>query len=297
MDRLGAMAVFTKAVELGSFSAAADALRISPQLVGKQVGQLEQHLGVQLLQRTTRRQSLTEVGRRFYERAKLILAEMEAAEGLAAETRATPSGTLRVNAPVSFGSYTLARALPDYVRENPQVSVDLTLSNRLVDLIDEGYDVVFRVGELADSSLIARALAPYRLVLCAAPAYLARRSPIRTPSDLAKHDCLRFAHTKLGTHWTFDGPDGLVTVAVSGPLTADHGEPLLWAGLAGLGVAMLPLEVVRPALADGGLVEVLPGYPPPPHPMHLLHGPDRRLTPKLRSFIDFAATRFASGKP
>ena len=267
---------------------------MSPQLVGKQVGQLEEHLGVQLLQRTTRRQSLTEVGRRFYERAKLILSEMEAAEGLAAETWAIPSGTLRVNAPVSFGSTTLARALPAYMRENPHVSVDLTLSNRLVDLIDEGYDVVFRVGELSDSSLIGRALAPYRLVLCAAPAYLARQSPIRMPSDLNAHNCLGFAHTKMGRNWTFDGPDGRVTVAVSGPLMADHAEPLLWASLAGLGVALLPAEVVRPALADGGLGELLPDFPLPSHPMHLLHVSDRRLTPKLRSFVDFAVARFAS---
>jgi DNA-binding transcriptional LysR family regulator len=296
MDRLGAMAVFAKTVELGSFSAAADALRMSPQLVGKQVGQLEQHLGVQLLQRTTRRQSLTEVGRRFYERAKLILAEMEAAEGLAAESHATPRGTLRVNAPVSFGSYALAKVLPDYVRENPHVSVDLTLSNRIIDLVDEGYDAVFRVGELADSGLIARALAPYRLILCAAPAYLVRCSALCIPSDLQAHDCLGFAHARLGTHWDFDGPDGRVSVAVSGPLMADHSDPLLWAALAGLGVALLPSEVVEPALQAGRLVEVLQGYRAPNHPMHLLHGADRRLTPKLRSFIDFAASRFALGR-
>jgi len=297
MDRLGAMAVFVKAVELGSFSAAAEALRISPQLVGKQVGQLEKHLGVQLLQRTTRRQSLTDVGRRFYERAKLILAEMDAAEGLAAETRAMPSGSLRVNAPVSFGSYALAKALPDYVRENPHVSVDLTLSNRVVDLIDEGYDVVFRVGELADSGLIARALASYRLVLCAAPAYLARHSPIHTPFDLQAHDCLGFARAKLETHWTFDGPDGRTTVAVTGSLMSDHSDPLFWAGVAGLGIALLPSEVADSALKDGRLIEVLPDFRPPTHPMHLLYGSDRRLTPKLRSFIDFAAARFASGRP
>ncbi|MHB8283138.1 MAG: LysR family transcriptional regulator [Caulobacteraceae bacterium] len=290
------MEVFTKAVELGSFSAAAEALRMSPQLVGKQVGQLEQHLGVQLLKRTTRRQSLTEVGRRFYDRAKLILAEMEAAEGLAAETHAMPRGTLRVNAPVSFGSYALAKALPDYVRENPNVSVDLTLSNRVVDLVDEGYDVVFRVGELADSGLIARALAPYRLILCAAPAYLAKAAPLSVPSDLQAHGCLGFAHAKLGTQWDFDGPNGRVSVAVSGPLMADHSDPLLWAALAGLGVALLPSEVVETALKAGGLVEVLPDFRAPNHPMHLLHGADRRLTPKLRSFIDFAASRFAPGR-
>ncbi len=294
MDRLFAMNVFVKAVELGSFSAAAEELRLSPQLAGKQIRQLEQHLGIQLLQRSTRRQSLTEPGRTFYERSKVILAEMQAAEGLAAEAVVEPTGRLRINAPVSFGAHTLAKALPDYVRENPQVTIELSLGNRTVDLVDEGYDIVFRVGDLSDSSLIARALAPYRLVLCAAPAYIADRAPISVPADLQDCDCLGFAYTRLRTHWTFDGPEGRVTVPVSGPLMADHGEPLFSAGLAGLGVVLLPSEVVAPALEDGRLVELLPGYRPPAPPMHLLYGPDRRLTPKLRSFIDFAVARFGA---
>lgn len=163
MDRLAAMKVFIRAVELRSFSAAAQALRTSPQLVGKQVGQLEAHLGVQLLHRTTRRQSLTDFGRVFYDRAKVILADVEAAESLAAEALATPTGRLRVNAPVSFGMHSLAPRLPEFLRDHPQVTVDLTLGNRAVDLVDEGYDVLFRVGELADSRLVGRALAPYQI--------------------------------------------------------------------------------------------------------------------------------------
>lgn len=291
MDRLNAMSVFVRAVELGSFSAAAEALRMSPQLVGKQVQKLEQHLGVQLLHRTTRRQSLSDFGQAFYERSKIILAEVEAAESLAAEARAVPTGRLRINAPASFGMHTLASRLPDYMKAYPEVSVELSLNNRAVDLIDEGYDVVFRVGELADSGLIARPLAPYRLVLCASPAYLAERPPIHTPWDLQRHDCLGFAHTELRSHWTFDGPDGRVVVPVSSRLTVDHGEPLLCAALADLGVLLQPLEVVREALEAGRLTRLLPSYSVPTRPLHLLYAP-ARMTPKLRSFVDFSIKNF-----
>jgi DNA-binding transcriptional LysR family regulator len=292
MDRLAAMKVFIRAVELGSFSAVAQALRISPQLVGKQVGQLEAHLGVQLLHRTTRRQSLTDFGRVFYDRAKVILADVEAAESLAAEALATPTGKLRVNAPVSFGMHSLAPRLPEFLRDHPQVTVDLTLGNRAVDLVDEGYDVLFRVGELADSRLVGRALAPYRLVLCAAPAYLAEAPPLLTPRDLPQHECLGFAHTELRTHWTFDGPEGRTVVPVTSRLMVDHGEPLLHAALAGLGILLQPVELLQPALEDGRLVEVLPSYTAPTRPLHILYAPDRRMTPKLRSFIDFAVLAF-----
>ena len=290
MDRLNAMSLFVKTVETGSFSAAAKVLRVSPQLVGKQVSELEKHLGVTLLQRSTRRQSLTDAGQRFLDRARTILAEVDAAEDLAAESRAAPSGRLRVNAPVSFGSHVLAAALPEYLRRHPQVAVDLKLSNRMVDLIDEGFDVVFRIGELRDSGLIARALTPYQLILCATPGYLAKHPRIRSPADLTAHNCLGFSLIK--PEWTLQGPSGITTVPVTGPFTADLGEPLLAAGLAGLGVVFLPSEVVAPALKGGRLVELLPKFPAPPLPMHLLYGSDRRLTPKLRTFIDFAVEKF-----
>lgn len=292
MDRLAGMEIFVRAVELGSFSAAAESLHMSSQLVGKQVLKLEQHLGVQLLHRTTRRQSLTDFGRSFYERAKIILAEVATAESMAAETRAMPSGRLRINAPVSFGMHTLAPRLPEYMKAFPDVTVDLTLGNRTVDLVDEGYDAVFRVGTLMDSGLIARPLAPYRLVLCAAPSYLAGRPPLQTPWDLQQHECLGFAHTALRSHWTFDGPEGRVVVPVISRLMADHGEPLLCAVLAGLGIMLQPLELARDALADRRLLRLLPGYEVPSQPMHLLYAPDRRVTPKLRSFIDFSVATF-----
>ena len=292
MDRLLSMSVFAKAVELGSFSAAGEAMHMSSQLVGKHVQTLEQHLGVRLLNRTTRRQHLTEIGASYYERVKVILAEVEGAESLAAETRATPRGRLRVNAPVSFGAHALSPRLPEYLRANPEVTIDLSLSNGYVDAIDEGFDVVFRIGELADSSLIARELAPYRLMLCVAPAYLAQHAPIRTPLDLSHHDCIGFSHTELRTHWTLEGPEGRVTVPVSGRVMANHGEAMLAIATAGMGIMLQPLELVRDELDAGRLVQLLPAYSAPTRPMHILYAPDRRLTPKLRSFIDFAVETF-----
>lgn len=292
MDRLLSMNVFAKAVEAGSFSAAGEALNMSSQLVGKHVQALELHLGIRLLNRTTRRQHLTEAGFAFYERVKIILAEVEAAEGLAAMSGGPPRGRLRINAPVSFGVHALAKRLPEYLASCPEVSVDMSLSNRFVDLIDEGFDVAFRVGELSDSSLIAQALAPYRLRLCAAPAYIAAHLPITHPSELTQHECLGFSYTELRTRWTFEGPDGLIIVLVSGKLMVDSGEALLMAARAGIGILLQPCELVRDDLASGRLVELLPEFPVPTRPFHLLYAPDRRMTPKLRSFIDFAIAAF-----
>lgn len=288
------MGVFAKAVETGSFSAAGDALRMSSQLVGKHVQTLEQHLGVRLIQRTTRRQHLTEAGTAFYERVKIILAEVEAAEGVAAISGATPRGRLRINAPVTFGVHALAPRLSDYLRTYPDVTIDMALSNRYVDLIDEGFDIVFRVGELADSGLIARALSPYRLCLCAAPAYLADCPPITHPGDLEQQECLGFSHTELRSRWSFEGPDGLITVPVSGKLMVDSGEALLMAARAGMGVLLQPYELVNADLASGSLVTVLPEFPVPARAFHVLYAPDRRMTPKLRSFLDFVLDNFGA---
>jgi DNA-binding transcriptional LysR family regulator len=292
MDRFASMAIFVKAVELGSFSAAADALSMSSQLVGKHVQMLEQHLNVRLLNRTTRRQSLTDFGKTFYERARNILAEVEAAEDLAAETRIAPRGRLRVNAPVTFGVHALAPRLPEYLKVFPEIAIDLRLSNRFVDLTDEGYDVVFRVGELADSGLIARVLEPYRLILCAAPSYLAARGRLKSPMDLGHHDCLGFAFREMESRWEFDGPDGRVSVSVSSRVVMDSGEALLATALAGVGVMLQPAEMVLSEITAGRLVALLPEYRRPSLPFHVLYAPDRRPTPKLRSFIDFVASVF-----
>ncbi|MBN5028782.1 LysR family transcriptional regulator [Stenotrophomonas maltophilia] len=294
MDRLHAMQIFVRAVELGSFSAVANELDISPQLVGKQVQALEHRLGIKLLNRTTRRQSLTENGQVFYERARSILGEMEAAEALMAESQAVPRGRLRISAPITFGSHALAPRLPAYLAEHPEVLVDLNLTNRTVDLLDEGFDAVFRTGPLPDSGLRSRALAPLELVLCAAPAYLQRRPPLKTPADLREHECLVFSHTSMRNEWVFDGPEGRATVPISGRFAKDSGEALRAAGVAGQGILLQPRELVEDALQSGRLQRVLVGYQAPPRALHLLFAPDRRMTPKLRSFLDFSSATFGA---
>src|SRR5574343_130817 len=292
MDRLLSMAVFAKTVEMGSFSAAGEALKMSSQLVGKHVRMLEAHLGLRLLNRTTRRQHLTDMGREVYERVKGILAEVEDAEGRAAEIRATPRGRLRVNAPVTFGIHALSPRLPDYLTAYPEVALELSLSNRKVDVIDEGYDLVFRIGELSDSGFVARELKPYRLVLCAAPAYLARRGEIKTVQDLMQRESLAFLHHEMGKSWTLVGPEGQVTVPVFPRLLVDSGEALMASAVAGMGVLLQPSEIVEPYLASGQLVRVLPDYDAPTWPMHIIYAPNRRMTPKLRSFIEFVVANF-----
>ena len=278
MDRLTSMSVFVKAVELGSFSAAAQALGTSSQSVGKHIQGLEQHLGVRLVNRTTRRQSLTDIGRVFFERARNILSDLEAAEALAAETRAIPRGRIRVNVPVTFGIHALTPRLPDYLVRYPEVEIDLMMSNRYVDLIDEGFDIVFRVGSLEDSSLMARSLRPYRLILCASPAYLGQHEPLRTPMELTAHSCLGFNFGALRTHWEFDGPEGRISVPLTSRVMMDNGEALLAAALAGLGIILQPSEMVGPEIDAGRLIHLLPDYQTPPRPFHLLYAPDRRPT-------------------
>lgn len=292
MDRLLSMEVFVKAVEMGSFSAAAETMQMSSQLVGKHVRVLEQQLGVQLLNRTTRRQHLTDIGSAYYERAKNILAEVEAAQSLADEVRVVPVGKLRVNSPVTFGVHALAAKITDYMAQFPQVSVELSITNRKVDVIEEGFDAVFRVGELSDSGLIARRLAPYQLILCASADYLAKHPVISHPHDLKEHECLGFAHTELRSHWSFMGEDGLISVPVSGRLMVDSGEALLVAALHGQGLLLQPSELVKKEIDSGRLVQVLPDFPVPSRAMHLLYAPDRRMTPKLRSFVSFVLEHF-----
>ncbi|WEK33373.1 MAG: LysR family transcriptional regulator [Candidatus Pseudomonas phytovorans] len=293
MDLLTPMRTFLKVAETGSFSATANVLDMSPQLVGKHVQALEQHLGLKLLNRTTRKQSLTEFGEAFLDRARVILDEFEDAERLAESARGKPVGRLRVNAPVTFGNQILAPRLVKFMQAHPAVTVVLTLSNHLVDVVSDGYDVVFRVGDLADSSLIARRLGPYPLVLCAAPSYLATKPSIVHPEDLAKHECLGFTHSELRTHWTFRDTDGAsLAVPITSKFMVNQSEPLLTACLAGMGLILQPLELVRTALRSGQLIEVLPDYPPVSPPISVLYSRDRRSTPKLTSFLAFCTAEF-----
>lgn len=291
MDRLASMEVFVKVAETGSFTAAADALRISGQMVGKHIRMLEEHLGIRLLNRTTRQQSLTGAGKDFLERTRIVLAELEAAEALAADSRARPRGELRVNAPVTFGAHSLAPLLPVYMAENPEVTIRLNVSDRVVDLVDEGYDCVFRTGPLTDSTLMARGLRPIELITCAAPAYLKAKGTPRHPRDLSKHECLGFSGSAIEERWEFSGKDGTVAVTVKSRFSANSGQALKQAALAGFGMILQPVELMQEELKSGKLVRVLIKWRST-RPMHLLFAPDRRITPKLRSFIGFAAEQF-----
>ncbi|QMR78234.1 LysR family transcriptional regulator [Enterobacter sp. RHBSTW-00175] len=293
MDRLSCMKTFIRIVEAGTISSAANELGQSSQLTGKQLRTLEHSLGVQLISRTTRSQSLTDSGHLFYERAKIILAEMEEAENLISETRAIPRGNLRISAPITFGSQVLASKLPEYLKQNPEVSLELCLSNRTVDLVEERFDAVFRTGELPDSQLFARALAPYQMIICAAPEYLRQAGKLRVPQDLKKHQCLIFTHTSMRTEWIFQGPDGQVSVPVTGRFKTDNSEALLAAALSGLGIIMQPYPLMSTEIAAGRLVRILPDYEVPNRPVHVLYAQDRRMTPRLRSFIDFCTTHFS----
>jgi DNA-binding transcriptional LysR family regulator len=296
MDRLTSMAVFVRAVERGGFAAAADELGLSATMVGLHVRALEERLQARLLERTTRRQRLTEVGRLYYERCKQILADVEAADASANALSTTPRGTLRVTAPVSFGVHALAPAIARYLELYPDVEIVLAVNDRVVDLIDEGFEVAVRIGTLADSRLVARPLAPYRMVACASPDYLQRNGTPREPADLASHNCLGFDHWRNRSEWRFEGPRGSHTVGVRGSLRANNGEALRIAALSGIGIIVQPEVLLADDIRAGRLVALLRDYALPARPMQVVYLPDRRPTAKLRTFVDFVIERFGDRK-
>lgn len=294
MDRLASMAVFVKAADAGSFSAAASALGMTSQMVGKHVGFLEARLGARLLNRTTRRQSLTGVGREFYHRCRAILAEAEAAEMLVAELSTTPRGRLRVNAPVTFGTFRLAPLINTYLKAYPEMQVELTVTDRYVDMVNEGYDALIRLGPLSDSALVARKLAPYRYVACASPGYLAGRGMPVIPADLAAHECLGFVNWSGVPYveWSFSKGRQVHSVQVCPRLQVNDQRVLSLAALDGHGVVLAAEVAVTEALATGRLIRVLPDYEAPSVPMHLLLSGGRRQPPSVRTFIDMVVTSF-----
>lgn len=292
MDRLTSMAIFVRVVEKGSLAAAAEEFCTSATMVGKHLRALEDHLGGRLLNRTTRRQSLTDLGREYYDRCKQILADVEAADGIADAMQAVPRGVLRVTAPSSFGSHGLIAALPDYFARYPEVGVDLSLDDRVVDLVEERFEVAIRIGSLPDSNLVARRLADYRTVICASPSYLAHHGVPQCLADLQAHDCLGFSNWKIRDEWHLKGPRGRETVRVQGPFQVNSGQALRMAALSGMGIVMQPEVLLAEDLAAGRLVHLLPDYETFARPMHVVYLADRYSKPKLRSFVDFVMERF-----
>jgi len=294
MDLLLAMSVYVKVVEAGSMTAAALECEMSTTMVGNHLRALEQRLGVSLLHRTTRRQRLTEFGSTYYQRCLEVLGLVADSERLAEQTQGEPSGTLRITAPLTFGTERLAPALSEFVQRCPQVKLDVVLTNQRLDLLDNGFDVAIRLGNTEPSNLIARPLEDYTLTMCASPAYLARRGTPQKPEELADHDCLAFAYPagdewrSVEKQWRLSGPDGEIVVAVSGPMLINSSSGLHQAARTGMGVVMLPDALVDQDLREGKLVALMQDYQLPRRPMNLIYAQDRYRLPKLRSFVEFA---------
>lgn len=293
MDRLGDMSAFVRVVETRTFTAAAERLGWSKSVVSRRLSDLEQRLGVRLLNRSTRRLSLTEAGQAYYDRCVRILADIEETEDAVASLHTEPRGLLRVNAPMTFGTLHLAPAIAAFMERFPEVDVELVLNDRFVDLIDEGYDLALRIGTLQDSALVARKLAPCRHVVCAAPSYLARQGTPGVPTDLTQHQCLLYTNSASPDLWRFLGRDGTeMSVRVKGRLRVNNGDVLRDSAIAGLGIALLPSFIVADALAEHRLQAVLCGHRLRDMTLHAVFPHNRYLSTKVRAFIDFLAGRF-----
>lgn len=298
MGKLAGMAMFVKVVECGSFSAAAAVSDVSSTMVAKHIRLIEERLGARLLHRTTRRQHLTEVGRLYYERCKHALAEVELAEASASELQASPRGLVRLVAPVSFGNHNLVPALVDYLLAHPDVNVELTLDNRVPDLINEGYELGIHIGNMDKTDLVARPLKPYRRILAAAPDYLAKYGQPTHPAQLKRHSCLELSYWRHHDCWHLIGPDAVAyEVSVKGRFSANQGLALCTAALLGAGIVLQPEMSLADDIAAGRLIHVLPEWSFRPTPMYLIYAQDTRPTAKLRSVIDFLVQRFGLNEP
>jgi DNA-binding transcriptional LysR family regulator len=299
LDRVTGMQVFARVAALGSLSSAARALGMSQTMATKHVAALEERLGVKLLHRTTRKITLTEPGRRYLESVERILAEVEEADATAAAERMEVTGTLRVNAPVSFGVREIAPLMAEFARLHPALTVDLGLNDRVVDLVEEGWDVAVRIGRIQDQTMIARKLARCRILIAGSPAYLAERGTPRTVADLAAHNCLAYTlSSALGPRrWLF-GSDGTISVSIQGNLQASNGDALVVAALAGQGLIYEPTFLVGDDLRAGRLMALALDHPPIELPgVFAVYPSNRRPPAKVRAFVDFLVRRFGSGPP
>ena len=294
MDKFVSMEVFVAVVEAGSLTAAAERFDLSSAMVGKHIRSLETQLSTRLLTRTTRRQSLTEIGRQYYEQCRRILADVKAAESLAEAMTSAPRGTLKVTVPLTYGVEVFSPAMTDYLNQYPEVSLELDLSNRVFDLVEEGFDAAVRIGRLPDSSLVARPLKPYRMRACASPVYLQRMGTPKTPADLLHHECLGFLHWGREGLWRLDGDAESDYQLRPGRFRANNGQALKMAALRGFGLVLQPEALLAREIEQGTLVSVLEDYLPDGAPVHLIYPRDRQPTPKLTSFIDFVIERFGA---
>jgi len=297
MDRFHAIEAFVRVVEAGSFARAADRLGVSVSSVSRHVTELEAHLDARLLNRTTRTLSLTEIGRAFHERAVLLLADLEEAEASAGAGTVVPRGTLRLTCGVTFGTRHLAVAIAEFMARYPEMRFDVELSDRLVDLVDEGFDAAVRIGSIGGVNLVGRRVGSTALVCCAAPAYLARHGEPAAPDELAAHICLTYAYAPQAGQWPFRDASGAVrNVRVNGPAHANNGSFLAALAREGVGIVYEPDFVVGPDVRSGRLVPILRALAPPPSGIHVVYPSRRHLSAKVRAFTDFLIQRFTGAE-
>jgi DNA-binding transcriptional LysR family regulator len=295
MDRIMSMQAFVQVVDCGSFSAAAKRLGVSPAVVTGHVQALEKRLGVQLLNRTTRKLNLTEVGRSYYDRASRILGEIDEAEGLASAEQLTPRGTLRLNTSVSLARL-VTPLIGAYVALYPEVVFEVVMTDHMVDMVEEGFDLALRTGPLPNSSLKTRRLGFGRLALCASPEYLTRHGRPERPEDLTRHNCLIAINSHIEGHWLLTGPDGEHAVEVSGNLRSNSIEGLRAAALGGLGVALLPTVNINDDFKTGHLMRLLPDYRTTEVVVQAVYPPGRHVPLKVRTFLDFLVERLCEAR-
>jgi DNA-binding transcriptional LysR family regulator len=294
VDKFQSIGAFTRVVEAGSFAGAAARLGVSVSSVSRLVAELEAHLGVRLLNRTTRRISLTEAGRAFHERSVQLLADLDEAEASASEGAAIPRGTLRLSCPVTFGTEHLAPAIARFMRKYPTVKVEVEASDRIVDLVDEGFDAAVRIGAVRGQNLVARRVGATKLVCCASPAYLAAHGEPRTPGELAKHACLLYQYAPQRDTWTFTDKHGEEhRVRLSGPAYANNGAFLSALARDGTGIAYEPDFIVADDVRAGRLVPILRAYTGAVGAISVVYASRRHLSAKVRAFSDFLAKDFA----
>ncbi|MGF6936644.1 DNA-binding transcriptional LysR family regulator [Paraburkholderia sp. UCT70] len=298
MDRLRAFEIFVTVVDRGSFARAADALETSPANVTRYVNELEAHLGARLLNRTSRRLSLTEAGETLYSRCKAILEDVAETEGLVSTTSIEPRGRLRINAPVSFGILHLAPLWPRFMQQYPDVELDVTLIDRVVDIVEEGFDLAIRISRAGTVDHAARKLATSTNILCASPDYLKRWGHPETPSDLLGHRCIGYTYAATADEWQLMDKDGKThAVEVNCPMHTNNGDSARAAALAGHGVIWQPTFLIGEDLRAGGLVQVLPEYRLPDIDVLALYPSRRHVSAKVRAAIDFLVNAFSGVPP
>ena len=294
MEAIDDMLLFSKLVELKSFTAVADALQLSRSLISKRISRLEDHLGVQLVNRTTRRVELTEAGRTYYQYCVQIENIVQEAESVVSEIRQQPKGNLTINAPVTYGQIVLPNIIAQFLKKYPDINVNLSLSDKFVDVIEGGFDIVIRIGQLKDSSLKARKVATTRLVVFAHRNYLKKHGTPKTPQDLQQHNCLSYRYMAgAPNEWQFHGPGGKEVVHVSGNFSAENGVPLYKAAQAGLGIAIQP-QFVLDGFDNKGIVTLLDDYSSAETGIYAIYPATRKPPLNTRVFIDFLADQLAT---